>query len=336
MDNLTNDNNLLILSEYINKEFDKISNDKRNSILLELCDTHIGSDNTASVIIENFDEISEEVKSGFLELATNPLASENIASIFQYKYYNLPANYRNILLNNLDINQASVISIANILVEAFKKIDDQLRIKLINEISKYPESFFYRFKILKFYFNQLSNEIINKLILDLSKFEKLEKNLSILVRENIQQIKSDILSQTLLNLISQNNYTKHTTYIIRDYFYLITTDYREKIINKLIEKKEHFKTVLYIIIRNYNKLLDKEFCNQILHILSKDTQTVWGITGCLIKHFDEIDKSLRNDLLIKISENPKIKDSIEHIIKNKSDKIPSEIKDLLQKKIDII
>lgn len=333
---MTNLDNDYILSEYINNNFHNIEDsNKRNSILLELSKTHIGSDNTASVIIENFNDISDEVKENFLVLATNPLASENIAGIFQYKYYNLPANYRNILLNSLDINQNSVVSIANILVEAFKKIDDELKIKLINQISKYPESSFYRFKILKFYFNQLSNELVNKLILGLSTFEKLEKKLSIVVRENIQHINPNILSQTFLNFISQDNYTKHTTYTIRDYFYLITPEYRENIINKLIEKKEHFKTVLYIIIRNYNKLLDKDFSNQILSELSKDPQTVWGITGCLIKHFDEIDEALRNDLLLKISSNPKIKDPIDHIIKNKSDKIPTEIKDLLQEKLDI-
>ncbi len=309
---------IISLSKHINDNFNQIDKEQRDKDILFLCKNYISSDVTANIVIENFKFIEEDSKNEFLNLAKNPLASKNIAEIFNYKYYNLPSNYRNILLSNLDINKDSVKVISNLVLEAFKKIDEDISSNIIMEISKYQDSEYSRFKILKYNFNQLNENIKNTLLIDLSKIDKLEKKFSIIVRENINNISPKILGETLFNLVSQRQYTKYITYTIRDYFYLIPDLYKEKIINKLSEKTENLKTVFAIIIRNYNLSLSKDFCSELISKLSNQEQALWGITGFVIKHFDNIDEQLKNDIIIKISKIHDSKQSINHLLINKN------------------
>lgn len=323
------------LSEYVNNSFYDIDEDIRNNLLINLCNSPIGSGNTASAIIENIKEISEEAKNALFILAQNPQASKNVAVILQYKYYTLPAEYRNNLLKNIAINTESIIPIAHIINEAFKRIPDELRNNLILELCNYKEAEFYRLKVLKFNYDHIPEYIREKLLINLSTMEKINKPVSFIVREKVKTISGDALGQILINLLSQKEYTKYITYITRDYFYLISEKYRNAVMDKLAEKDENFKTVMYILIRGYNKYLDKDYCNKIIKDFIKNKSAIWWVVGFLIKNFDSMDSDLRNSILIDISENTDVKDSIVHIINNKNDKIPTEIKDFLHRKLDI-
>jgi hypothetical protein len=337
------------VAEKVNYDFLDINKDLREKSLIKLCQNEIGSDNTASTIIENFKNITDDVRYSLLELAKNPLSSKNVAVILQYKYYTLPSDYRTSLLENIHVNNESVIPISHIINEAFKKIPENLRNKLILELANYKEAEFYRLKVLKFNFNSIPDYVREKLLISISTIDRINKPVSFIVREHVKKISSDCLGQVLLNLLS-GNYTKYTTYIARDYFHLISENYKKDILQKLLDsyykkvpfgeldKKDELgelQTVLYIIIRGYNKYLDKDYYNDILEKFSKNKSSIWGIVGCLIRNFDTLDFEIRNKLLINISENFEVKDSIIHILNNKSDKIPTEIKEFLQNKLSI-
>ncbi|MFN8577466.1 MAG: hypothetical protein U0354_11460 [Candidatus Sericytochromatia bacterium] len=345
-DNIT-ENDIRDISEYINYNFNNISNELREKILLKLCQTEIGSDNTASTIIENFKNISDEVKNSLFNLAKNPLSSKNVSVILQYKYYTLPNDYRNKLLESLDINNESVIPISHIINEAFKNIPIDIREKIILELANYKEAEFYRLKVLKFNFDNIIDNVREKLLISISSIDKINKPVSFIVRDKVKKISPDCLGEVLLNLLS-GNCTKFTTYIARDYFYLISEKYKYKVLEKLIDNYyskttnklelnnlSELLTVLYIIIRGYDKYLDKSYCNNLLEKLSLEPKSIWGIVGCLIRNFDNLEPDIRNKLLINVSENIQVKDSIVHILTNKSDKIPTDIKNVLKNKLNI-
>lgn len=332
------------ISEKINYDFHDIERDIREKALIKLCNTDIGSDNTASAIIENYSDLSYEARNALIKLAQNPKSSKNVSGIMQYKFYTLPSEYRNNILENLDINNESIISVSHIINEGFKNIPTNIKNNIIKKMCEYDKTDFYRLRVLKFNFDSIENDLRDNLILSLSSIDRINKPLSFIIRDKIHKISSTTLGESLINLL-KGNYTKYTTYIARDYFYLLNEKHKKEILNKLLENYyyknntihslDELKTVLYIIIREYNQNNDKAFYNEILEKLSKNHNSIWGIVGCLIKNFDDLDFDIRNKLLINISEYPEVKDSIFHLIKYKNDKIPEEIKNILNKRLSI-
>ncbi len=310
-----NEGNAENISEYLNNTFAFIGLEIRNELILKLAKFENALSNLATLIIENFEIVPDEAKNILLKLASEESSAKYVADVFQYKFYTIPLNFRNELLQYLPVNKETTSSIAHIINESFSKIPEDIRDKLISELILFTEAEFYKFKILKFNFAKIPENLRNELLVHLAKMPNVARKIAFLTRENIKHISPETLGKILYLLYDIESSRHEALRLIQHFFSKLDTGSKLQIMKKLL--KENEIRILSSVIGNNFLSLPENIRIEYMEELAYEENAIWGIVSCLSKFFDNIPDELRNNLIVILSNNAKTKDFVEYLLREK-------------------
>jgi len=274
-----------------------------------------------SGLIENYENITENEKKELISIANNPEQAVFVAEVLEYRYYSLPADFRNELLANIFRRDSTAKAISRMIYEFFAKIPPDLRNTLLKEVYDYPAGNFYKYKVLKFHFHSLPVDLREELLIKTAKMSNVSRFIPKFIVPYLKSISGESLGEIFLSLLQDRQGVKMASDIIRDYFYLFPESYRSKILFSLLAIPDRVPRVAYIIGKYFDHLplADAEV---ILRKLYLDQRCTWGMVGLLVNFFEKIDEEIRNYLLKSICQNQQTKSPARFIIENNYAKIP--------------
>lgn len=300
-------NNMSNLAEYINYHFDMLNYQLLEEIILRIYRFYEASEHVASILLENFNGISDILKQLILDMSSSKELSRSIASILTYKFYNIPKNFRDQILERFVVTIDSVEFIVHILKESYSKIPCEIAKRLLIESCKFDYAIFYKIKLIQFRFEELSKEEINLLLIHLSKHQLVSKKLISTVKKYSKNIEINTLFELLNKLLEFEESKKLSVMLVRDFICEFNKNQKEKLFQKLIELNQYSKITSFLLSKQYLQV-DNKFANSMLQKLSLENDALNGITACLLKF--EVDKELAKYLFNRLTEANYSQDSL--------------------------
>ncbi|MFN4150648.1 MAG: hypothetical protein ACK4IX_06870 [Candidatus Sericytochromatia bacterium] len=285
------------LAEYINYNFDILNYQLLEEIILKIYRFYEASEHVASILLENFNGISDILKQLILDMSSSKELSKSIAGTLTYKFYNIPKDFRNKILERFVVSIDSVEFVVHILKESYSKIPSEIAKRLLIESCRFDYAIFYKMKLIQFRFDELSKEEANILLIHLSKHQLVSKKLIATIKKYSEHIEINILFELLSKLLDFDESKKYSVMLTRDFISEFTKEQKEKLFSKLIESKQYSKITSFLLSKQYLQI-NNEFANSMLQKLSLENDALNGITACLLKF--EVDKELAKYLLEKL------------------------------------
>lgn len=290
-------NNINKLSEFINYNFDVLNSNLVEEIILKIYPFTEASENISSMLIENFNSISDRLKKVILEMSSIKELSRAISVTLTYKFYSIPKDFRDKMLSNFIVTIDNVEFILHILKESYSKIPHDISKRLLIESCKFDYAIFYKMKLIQFRFEELSKEEINILLTHLSNYQIISKKLVYTIKKHIKCIDNEVLFKSLYKFLDYPESRRHSVMIIRDCIFRFSKEQKEKIFLKLIENQSDARITGFLLSKEFENI-DSELGTFLLQKLSLDKESLNGVTACLLKF--EINKRLANEVFTNL------------------------------------
>jgi len=269
--------------------FNRLPDDVRN-LLFKLFEKAMG--NSANIIS------AEPSLENSLELTVKLSASDAdiIAIAIANNYNELPENVRGLLFKLFENDQMVAEIIMSIATERKNKLYDDMTNFLLKISEKNDASMQ---NIVRDNFDGIPEDIRIKILLNISENQGSSEEIASIVRENLDKFPDDIKTKLLFILSEKEESAMKIACIIEDNFDKIPEVIRTKLLFKLSERNNADLVVANIVGKKFDKL-PEDARNILLFNLSEKEKLHYSVSNIIAKNFEKFSDDVIQKLLEKI------------------------------------
>ncbi len=214
------------------------------------------------------------------------------------------------------------ISMSSILEANFHKIDGNLRNMFYLRLSDYEDiSYLIAYRLIHYFFD-FKEDIRYKMLVNLSKFKESSDCIYEICDFLFDIIPGDIQYDLLINLSENNNIEE----IIYKYFELLDNDIRNEFLKDFSDNESEYESILRIFDKYYDHI-PQQVIDEILLNLSVSEDISEEVAKFVLKKYDHFQIEILNELLVTLSEWEDAAEVVFIIYSKAFNRIPRDVKD---------
>jgi hypothetical protein len=305
----------------------------RNELMLKLAEKDDAAWHVAEAVARYFHILPENVRNLLFKLSEKDAAAGYVAEAVARYFHILPENVRNLLFKLAEKDDAAK-DVAWAVKCYFNMLPENVRNELLFKLSEKDAAARHVAEAVARYFHVLPDAVRNELLLKLAeKEDDAAEDVAEAVAANYDKLPENV--RNLLFELSEKDTTAVDVAVgeVRNY-----NELPKDVRNLLFKLSEPAGHVGWVVDNKFDKL-PEDVRNELLLKVSENLDyggVAWWVASIVGKKFDKLPEDVRNKLLLKVSENlddEKVAWYVARIAKNKFDKLPEDVRNELLLKV---